>query len=115
MILLILINIPISILYVWFASYLLNTERITIVNNTDNDITDIHIFGVGDNDYITCIEKGSSKTVWVHMTRAGSIQMTSKENGHEKYRMIDGYTGPGGGRHRYHYDISLTEEELKAY
>lgn len=106
--LLILLNIPFCIFYLWFASYLMDTERITIINNTDHVITDIHVFGAGDDDFISGIEKGESRTIWVHLTSEGAIQMIYKENDLAIQRIIDPY--PIGG-HRYDYPILRTKEE----
>lgn len=99
-ILLLLINIPLSFFYVWFALYLNDTERIIIINDTENDISNIYIFGTGDVDLINKIEKGDSKTVWINMKKEGSIQMIYNENGERKIHYIKGYTGPGMGGHR---------------
>jgi hypothetical protein len=111
-IVLILLNIPLCIFYIWFVSYLIDTERITIVNNAENDVTEIRIFGAGDYDRIDKIKKGTSHTVWVHMTREGSIQMLYKENGEEKGRSLIGYSGPRISGHRRTRHIIPTREEM---
>lgn len=111
-ILLILLNIPLYVFYIWFASYLIDTERITIINNGESEVTDIRIFGAGDYDRIDKMEKGASYTVWVHMTYEGSIKMLYKENGKEKGRSLIGYSGPSLSGHRRTRHIIPTREEM---
>lgn len=99
--------------YIWFASYLMDTERITIINNSDADVEDIHIFGVGDYDKIDKIKKGKSKTVWVHMTHEGSIRMKYTKIEQVDTVLLNGYTGPLMGGQKSKYNIKLTEEDRK--
>lgn len=106
----ILCNIPLAIFYILFAFYMMDTERITINNNSDAMVHDIHIFGVGDNDKIDKIEKGQSKTVWVHMTQEGSIKMKYTQNGQIDTTCIIDYTGPLMGGNRLEYQIKRTYE-----
>ena len=103
---LILINIPLAIFYIWFVMYLLSTERITIINNTKNDITNINIFGVGNNDCISIIPKGGSKTIWVHITKESAIKIFYKAIGKDYNETIDGYIGSNMGGHRYDHYIN---------
>jgi hypothetical protein len=111
-ILLIFLNIPFFIFYIWFASYFIDTERITIINNGESEVTEIRIIGAGDYDRIEKIEKGASHTVWVHMTCEGSIKMIYKENGKEKERSLIGYSGPRLSGHRRTRHIIPTRAEM---
>ena len=110
-ILLTLGNIPMAIFYVGFALYMMNIERITIVNNSKTTIKNIHIFGVGDDDKIKQLEKGKSKTVWVYMKSEGSIQMKYSQNDQTDTIYLRGYTGPGMGGGWGKYNIK--EGDLK--
>ena len=113
--LLILLNIPISICYLLFAIYLTDVERITIVNNTENDITDAYVWGVGDNHLLGTIEKGCSKTIWVYLEKEGGIKMTYREDGKLNLKSIVGYTGAGMGGHRFDYHLRLTQEDINRF
>lgn len=106
-------NIPLAAFYVWFALFIMDTERITIMNNSDSDVTDINIYGVGNENKIDKIEKGRSKTVWVHMTSDGSIKMKYRQNEQIDTVILNGYTGPAMGGHKIKYNIKWTEEDLK--
>lgn len=107
-----LLNIPFCVFYVWFAIYLINIERITIINNTNNDITDILISGACDNNSFDKIEKGDSKVAWLHLIREGSIQMTYMENGQLKIKSLKGYTGPNMGGHWVTRHLKMFEREI---
>jgi len=107
----ILLNIPFCFCYLSFASYLMDTERITIINDSENDITNINVFGAGDFISIALIEKGKTKTAWIHMIQEGSIRMTYKENGQDKTKQLESYTGPGMCGHRLYRHLNWAKEE----
>jgi len=98
-------NIPLAIFYVWFAFYIMDTERITINNNSESDVKNILIFGTGEKNIIDKIEKGKSITTWVHMTKDGSIKMKYEQNEKIDTTYLTGYTGPllGGNKSEYNF------------
>ena len=104
-------NIPLAAFYVWFALYIMDTERITINNNSDSDIENIHIFGVGNNDRIAEIKRGKSKLVWVHMTESGLIKMKYSQNGKTDTTYLSGYTGPMMGGSKSEHNVQWTKED----
>ncbi len=95
---LILLNIPMCVFYFWFATYLSDTERLTITNSSNEDLTDVQIFGTGDFHVIDRIEQRDCKTVWVHLNKEGAIYMLYNQNEKVKGRILEGYEGRGMGR-----------------
>lgn len=96
-IMLMLLNIPISIFYVWFSLILSSTERITIVNLTDTDIIDVNVFGC-EKEHIKKIEANSSTTVWISISGDCEVNISYNAGGEIKTGNIIGYTTPGNGR-----------------
>jgi len=98
---LILVNIPVMVLYCWFAIVLLNTMRITFMNKTGTKLTDINIVGCG-GAYISELEKGESETVWVKIKGDCGIHVDYLLDEQRKKRDVTGYVTKGmGGKMTY--------------
>lgn len=102
-ILLLLGNIPLAIFYVWFASYLKDVDRITIVNNSAGSIEAAVVFGCGDKNSLGTLEAGESEQVWFQLQHEGSIIMAYMKNGVRDSLLIEPYSGRGMGGNRYRY------------
>jgi hypothetical protein len=111
-IMLLLANIPLAIFYVWFATYIIDSERITLINNTEQGITNIYVYGSGDAVFAPSIKKGGSKFFWIHMTKEGSIKLIYEKEGQKMTGSLAGYTGPGMGGHWHKRHIYPTNEEI---
>ena len=74
---LILINIPIVLVYLYFIIGLSDTMRITFVNKTGKQIEDIEITGC-EYEKINELKNNQSKTVWIDITGDCSITVKYK-------------------------------------
>jgi len=98
---LMLLNIPILFIYVWFAMLLIGNMRITFTNTTENKLTEINIIGC-ETEYIAELEPNESKTVWVGITGDCSINVDYQENGEKKNEIVAGYVTGGMGQKMNH-------------
>lgn len=94
---LILMNIPILIAYCWFASILLNTIRITLVNDSSIDLNELIISGCGSK-LIKTIEAGQSKCVWISIPNDCSISMNYLAHNIKKDTLLMGYATSNMGQ-----------------
>jgi hypothetical protein len=98
---LMLINLPIMFLFIWFSLILIGNMRITFTNSTDNKLTDIKIFGC-ETEYISELKPNESKTVWVGITGDCSITLEYLEHGKLKKETVAGYVTSGMGQKMKH-------------
>jgi hypothetical protein len=92
-----LLNIPVVIVYIWFVSILMNTMRITFVNKTQSNITDIKIIGCGDK-FIDHLEVKESKEVWLAIKGDCSINIQYQSAGQMKSEIVKGYVTNNAGK-----------------
>jgi len=102
-----LLNIPVLLIYCWISMILMNTMRVTFINSTPADLTNIEIIGC-DNKTISELGKGKSKTVWINIENDCSIEIRYSINGQQREETVVGYTTISNG-HIVEYDI--TDEE----
>jgi hypothetical protein len=100
--LLMFLNIPIMILYCWFALYLLDTLRITFTNSTPKEISDINIEGCESN-FIKTLKPNESKTVWIKIHSDCSVYIKYTSNGQNISESVIPYTTGGMGEKTKHY------------
>ncbi|MBU2930167.1 hypothetical protein [Winogradskyella psychrotolerans] len=98
---LMLLNIPVLFIYVWFAMLLIGNMRITFTNTTENKLTEINIIGC-ETEHIVKLEPKESKTVWVEITGDCSINIDYNENGEIKNEIVAGYVTRGMGQKMNH-------------
>lgn len=91
-----LLNIPVAFLYIWFMLVLLNTIRLTLTNPTDSKLTDLVISGC-ESKLIEELEAGESKTVWISISGDCSVNLKFMEKDIEKREIIIGYASNMGG------------------
>jgi len=97
-------NIPVMLVYCWFAIVLLNTMRITFINRTEARLTDINIVGCGGG-HIGQLEKSESETVWVAIKGDCGIFIDYSTDGKHKKEDVTGYVTTGmGGKMTYIID-----------
>ena len=106
-----LLNIPIMILYCWVTMTLIGTMRITFINQTGTEITDVNIVGCSGG-YIDKLEIGESETVWVSITGDCSIYVEYQSNGQRKKESVVGYVTPGMGQKMKHKIDGLDKDIL---
>jgi hypothetical protein len=97
-------NILVCVFYIWFAFYLKDTYRITLVNNANTAITAINVSGPDDIETINKLEIGNSMTTWIHMQREGIISIKYIKNDKTIIDTVDYYAGIGTGR-QFEFDI----------
>ena len=98
---LMLINLPIMFLFIWFSLILIGNMRITFTNSTQNKLTDIKIIGC-ETEYISELKPNESKTVWVGITGDCYITLEYLENGILKKETVVGYVTNGMGQKMKH-------------
>lgn len=98
---LILVNVPITLLYLWFTIILLDTLRITFTNSTSNQLTKINIIGC-DDQFIEKLEIGESKTIWIKISGDCSVNINYLQNGIIKKEAVIPYTTKNLGDKRKH-------------
>jgi len=87
---LILLNIPILLVYSWIAINWINTLRITFVNETSVDLTNIKVVGCEDKT-IESLKKGQSKTIWLKIPGDCGVSINYKLSGVDKSEDVTGY------------------------
>ena len=98
---LMLLNIPIMLLYCWWTSILLNTMRITFVNETSSRLTDVKIFGC-EEKHIDKLEPSEKKLVWVGITGDCSVNIEFNKDGKRESENVSGYTTNNMGQRMTH-------------
>ena len=86
----ILLNIPTTFLFLWFGGLLLNTMRITLINSTNHDISEVALEGC-ETKFINTIKSGESRNVWIAIPGECGIYMTYKQGKVKKKEMVVGY------------------------
>lgn len=91
-------NIPIGIVYICFAFFLMSYFRVTINNDTRDSIFNIKLYGC-DNKTISKLEPGESETIWIHLENDCSLNINySIEKKIIKKDIIAGYLCSGMGQ-----------------
>lgn len=97
-------NVPVLILYISIIFRLMETERLTLVNDRQEIMTDVKIYGC-ENHQISRIEPGESKTIWVGIKGECSIDLSYTIHGAKVDEVVDGYLCSGQGKRMiYHVD-----------
>ncbi len=85
-----LFNIPVMLVYCWFAVVLLNTMRITFTNSTSAELSDIRITGCEERS-IANLQSGESKTIWIDITHDCRVDIEYVINGKPKKENVEEY------------------------
>lgn len=107
---LMLINIPVAFVYCWIVMTALETLRITFINNTGTDLTDIHIVGCSGG-HIGHLQNGESKTLFISITGDCSIYIDYLWNGQRKEEQVADYVTAGMGK-KVNYEIGQRGNHL---
>ncbi|ASO05397.1 hypothetical protein [Arenibacter algicola] len=107
----ILCNIPIMLIFIWFALIVIGNMRITFTNATQNKLTDIKILGC-ETEHIPELEPNESITVWVGITGDCSISLEYFENGILKTEIVAGYVTNGMGQKLKHQIDGIDKDIL---
>lgn len=83
-------NIPIAILYFFVVNFLLSIIRVTVINHSGQDITNIRITGC-ENKTIALLENDESKTVWIDIPQDCSVNIHFWRDGKNNNLNIIGY------------------------
>lgn len=95
---LMLSNIPIGVIYICFALFLMSYYRITINNDTKNSIFNIKLTGC-DNKTILKLKPGENETVWIHLSNDCALNINySIDKKINKKDIIAGYLCSGMGQ-----------------
>ncbi|MES2587528.1 MAG: hypothetical protein V4622_01030 [Bacteroidota bacterium] len=97
------LNIPVAFFYLWFAIYLMGYYRVTIINNTSSNITDIHLSGC-DNKSVKELVAGEKETVWIEIKSDCSLSILYIDAGKNANQdVVEGYLCSGMGQHADYY------------
>lgn len=105
-----LVNIPTMIFYCWISMTLLNTMRITFINETGNTVRNISVTGCGGG-YIKQLEIGESKTVWIDINGDCSIYLEYMINGTHKGETVASYITSSMG-HKTNHIIDGKDKDI---
>ncbi|KQT29593.1 hypothetical protein ASG22_19920 [Chryseobacterium sp. Leaf405] len=83
-------NVPVAILYLFYVNLLLSIIRVTVVNHSGQDITNIKVTGC-ENKAIAFLENDASKTVWIDIPQDCSVDIHFQRDGKNKNVNIIGY------------------------
>lgn len=83
-------NIPVAILYYFFVTFLLGILRITVVNQSGSDISNVRIIGCEDKK-IDILENKDFKTVWLKIPNDCSVDVTFTKGGKDHTQNVVGY------------------------
>lgn len=96
-----LLNIPIVVIYFYFVIILMNTMRVTLINETGREILQLKIIG-GESKTIEKLEIGEKQTEWIDIKRDNSLRIEYKIKGEIKNELIYGYiTSFSGDKIKY--------------
>ena len=109
---LMLVNLPIMFLFIWFSFILMGNMRVTFTNSTQKKLADIKIIGC-ETEHISELEPNESKTVWVEITGDCSITLEYLENGELKKETVAGYVSGGMGQKLEHKINGRDNDMLK--
>jgi amino acid transporter len=94
---LMLCNIPVTILYIYFVTVLFSTMRMTFVNETGRPLTEIKIIGC-EPKTIDKLDHNESKKIWVGITGDCSMKIEYVIDGEKKSEIIYDYLTNNGGQ-----------------
>ena len=86
-ILMMLLNIPMILGYVYLAGTLMTITRITFENATGSDLTSVRIYGCEENE-ITSLDKGETETVWFHSPYSCQVAIEYEIDGVAKKEIV---------------------------
>ncbi|MBS1595833.1 MAG: hypothetical protein JST90_16085 [Bacteroidetes bacterium] len=98
------LNIPVAILYICFVFYLLDTMRITFVNDRSVAITDVRIDGC-ESKQLGDLDPGASITSWIDIPGDCSVSLHYRMGGKQVEEVVEGYVCRTNGQAKtYHID-----------
>lgn len=95
-ILVMMLNVPISLFYIFIVLTLMSYARITFENTTEYNLTSIKISGC-QNKEIKELRTGESKTVWIGIPTDCQVDIQYEVNGDLKRETVVGYLTNSGG------------------
>lgn len=105
-----LLNVPVMLIYVWMFFALMNIVRLSVMNDTNHELTDIKFSGCGEGQLET-LKPGQTRTVWLSIVCEGSIFVEFDIHGVRKRETAVGYTTKGmGGKEQYKISVNEMDE-----
>jgi hypothetical protein len=105
-----LLNIPTAIVFFAIGIYFTSIMRVTFINDSGQDIRNIHISGC-EKEHIEALKNGDSETVWIDIEHDCQIEMTyTTAKGKRKTDVVMGYVTNGMGQ-KYVHHIGKSEYE----
>jgi len=85
-----LLNIPVVVIYFYFVMILMSTMRVTFINETGREISDLKIIG-GEPKSIEKLEIGEKQTEWIPIMSDNDLILEYEIDGELKTEMIFSY------------------------
>lgn len=90
-------NIPLAMVYLWFAFYLTSYYRVTVINDTPHRITQIRLTGC-DQASLPKLDTGEEETIWIELDNDCSLRIDYKNHlGKKRHDIIAGYLSTSMG------------------
>ncbi len=98
---LILLNIPIALAYFWLAIFLLNTIKLTLINPTNTELTNLKLTGC-ETEIIDNMKPGERRTIWISINNDCNINLEFENSEQVKNEIVLGYATSMGGQQIEH-------------
>jgi hypothetical protein len=111
---LLFLNFPTAIGFFAVAMYLTGIMRVTFINDSGENIRNIHITGC-EKEYFDVLENGDSETVWIDIEHDCQIEVSyTTSKGKRKVDVVMSYVTNGMGQ-KYVHHIGKSEYENLNY
>ena len=111
---LLFLNIPTAIGFFAVAMYFTGIMRVTFINDSGENIRNIHITGC-EKEHIEVLENGDSETVWIDIEHDCQIEVSyTTSKGKRKADVVMSYVTNGMGQ-KYVHHIGKSEYENLNY
>ncbi len=85
-----LLNIPVVVIYFYFVMILMSTMRVTFINETGREISELKIIG-GEIKTIDKLGVGEKQTEWIGIKSENNLTLEYHIDGEIKTELIDSY------------------------
>jgi hypothetical protein len=96
------IGIAVSGWAIFRSNDLNHTKILTLHNKSSHPITNIKIYGVGDDNVVPQINRNAGANVWIKLQYADTLRLSYEMNG-ESYKVNLGFRAPEVGGHLSSY------------
>ncbi|MEI6411149.1 MAG: hypothetical protein WCR52_17305 [Bacteroidota bacterium] len=106
---LMLLNIPVALLYFYFVTILMNTMRISFLNETGQRIEDLTILGGPTPIKYAALEAHESRNAWIPIQGDGAVRIAYRVGSEIREEDVSGYITTGMGT-KVKFEIGKSKE-----